>query len=283
MQPIVIIGAARSGTNMLRDVLAQARNTTTWPCDEINYVWRHGNAAYPSDELPSTLASPRVTAFIRRAFEKRARSNSATRIVEKTCANSLRVPFVHAVLPDAKFVFIVRDGRDVVASAMRRWQAPLDLIYTLRKARFVPLGDAPLYAAGFLLNRFHKMRSAEQRLGTWGPRFDGIDEVLVERSLAEVCALQWRRSVELAEMGLAAIPPASVHCLRYEDFVRVPRDELERLREFLTLDFDEGAIDDVLSNIQADSIGKWKKSLDRATLESLESILGPPLRQFGYA
>ncbi len=59
-------------------------------------------------------------------------------VVEKTCATSLRVEFVRAVLPDAKYVFITRDGLDAAASAMERWHAPLDLRYTAAKARFVP-------------------------------------------------------------------------------------------------------------------------------------------------
>ena len=31
-------------------------------------------------------------------------------LVEKTCANSLRVPFVEKIVPEAKYIFIVRDG-----------------------------------------------------------------------------------------------------------------------------------------------------------------------------
>ena len=43
----MIIGAARSGTNMLRDVLTSLDGVDTWPCDEINYIWRHGNIRWP--------------------------------------------------------------------------------------------------------------------------------------------------------------------------------------------------------------------------------------------
>ena len=38
-------------------------------------------------------------------------------MVEKTCANTLRLPFVDKVLPEARYLHIVRDGVDVVASA----------------------------------------------------------------------------------------------------------------------------------------------------------------------
>ena len=44
---VVIIGAPRSGTNMLRDVLTSLPGFATWPCDEINLIWRHGNRDLP--------------------------------------------------------------------------------------------------------------------------------------------------------------------------------------------------------------------------------------------
>ena len=59
---LVIIGAPRSGTNMLRDVLTSFDGIGTWPCDEINYIWRHGNVRYPSDEIPADRATPAAVA-----------------------------------------------------------------------------------------------------------------------------------------------------------------------------------------------------------------------------
>ena len=43
------------------------------------------------------------------------------RVVEKSVSNTLRVRFVDAVFPDAQYVVIVRDGRDVAASARAQW------------------------------------------------------------------------------------------------------------------------------------------------------------------
>jgi hypothetical protein len=36
---------------MLRDVLCELPDHGTWPCDEIKYIWRHGNQQHPDDEL----------------------------------------------------------------------------------------------------------------------------------------------------------------------------------------------------------------------------------------
>ena len=91
-QPVIIIGAPRSGTNMLRDILSSNGNISTWPCDEINYIWRHGNVRVPSDEIPENLASDAVITHIHQEFNRLFKKNKTKVILEKTCANSLRVP-----------------------------------------------------------------------------------------------------------------------------------------------------------------------------------------------
>ena len=116
---VIIIGAPRSGTNMLRDVLTSLEGIETWPCDEINYIWRHGNVGYPSDEIPAEMATRKVQSYIRKKFDSIADKTHAEIIVEKTCANSLRVPFVDRLLPDAKYIFIYRDGVDATGSDRR--------------------------------------------------------------------------------------------------------------------------------------------------------------------
>ena len=204
--PIVIIGAPRSGTNMLRDVLARLPGGATWPCDEINYVWRHGNARWPTDEVPAERATPSVRAFIRNAFDRCAKHAQARFLVEKTCANSLRVDFVDRVLPEARFVLLVRDGRDAVASARRRWCAGIELKYLARKARFVPPMDLPYYVATFLRNRAGQLFSPRRQQRSWGPRFSGIDEMLASCSLEEVCGEQWRQCVVQASNALLRLP-----------------------------------------------------------------------------
>lgn len=94
---VVIVGAPRSGTNMLRDVLTSIPGATTWPCDEINLIWRHGNRDVPSDELAPEMARPEVTSYIRRRFD-RIRRTDAPCVVEKTCANALRMGFVLSLI-----------------------------------------------------------------------------------------------------------------------------------------------------------------------------------------
>lgn len=267
---------------MLRDVLTSLPEFTTWPCDEINYIWRHGNVRYPSDEFPPELARPSVRSYIRSAFQQISEGSPQETVVEKTCANSLRVAFVNRVLPEARFVEIVRDGRDVVVSAEARWTAAVDIPYLAKKARFIPMLDLPYYGMRYTWNRIYRLFSRQKRLAFWGPRFDGLDDALERYSLEEVCALQWRRCVERSGEDLQQIDPARVYRLRYEDFVADPEAELRRLLEFASVEFNHD-LQSVVAGISARSVGQWRAKLDPATRRSVERLIGDTLEQHGYA
>lgn len=282
-RPVVIIGAGRSGTKVLRDSLCRLPGLGTWPCDEINYVWRHGNASHPHDELGPEHARPRVRRYIRREFEWLAARYGLSQVVEKTCANSLRVEFVDRVLPEARFVFLVRDGRDVVASARRRWRSPLDLAYVLRKARFVPVGDVPYYGARYLRNRVHRLLPGSGgRLAFWGPRFPGMEALARSRDLAAVCAHQWRRCVDRSEEAFAGIDPERVHRLRYEDFAAHPGRELDRLCRFLDFRASRQELTAAAEPVSAARIGVWRDLLEPVVVETILPELAGALRRYGY-
>lgn len=232
IRPVVIIGAGRSGTNILRDVMAADPDATTWPCDEINYIWRHGNRSHPTDEFEPWMASEHVRRFVRRAFAREARRGRARIVVEKTCANSLRVEFVARILPEARFVWIRRDPVAVVASAMKRWQAELDLRYVARKARFVPPTDLPFYATRYLTHRLAKISSRSDSLPTWGPRFEAMDRSVRDDPLHVVCARQWRRCEDRAAEAFKRLGPDNHVAVRYADLVVKPGPELRRITEF---------------------------------------------------
>jgi len=281
-QPLIIIGAPRSGTNMLRDVLTALDGVATWPCDEINYIWRHGNLRYPSDALPAERATPEVRAYVERQFEWVARHYESDVIVEKTCANSLRVPFVDQLMPNARYLFIRRDGVDAVGSAMSRWKAPLDIGYLAEKARFVPAMDLPYYGGRYIWSRLYRLFSSEQRVAFWGPRLDDIDALLDEHSLADVCAIQWQRCVDSAATAFAGMSEERWLEVGYEDFVRRPEHAIARVLDFLGRDVSQERRRALVENVRSTSIGKGRAELDDTTILRLETLIGDTLRRYGY-
>ena len=279
---IIIIGAGRSGTNMLRGMLTSVPGAGTWPCDEINYIWRHGNAGYPTDELPPGLATERVSGYIRRQFQKIASRYQLTHVVEKTCANSLRVSFVDRVFSQARFIHILRDGRDAALSATQRWTAPMNLPYVLKKARFVPPTDLPYYASRHCWNQIIRFFSREQRLSFWGPRFEGMHDIFSQYPLPVACAIQWKTCVEAATLALQKIDSARVCQVRYEDLVTDPAEHLERILQFVRIPASQTEILSAVAGVFAGSVGRWRTVLDGQILDAVVEHIGPTLQQFSY-
>jgi Sulfotransferase family len=282
-QPIIVIGAARSGTNMLRDLLTALPGFTTWPCDEINPIWKHGNLTVGHDELdPSVHLRPGIRKFVRQAFRRQARVQGLPFLVEKTCANSLRVPFVDAAVPEARFIHIVRDGRDVVASAMKRWKAPFDFRYSLKKACYVPWTDIPYLAGVHCLNRIHRMVSPDHRLSSWGPRFIGMQKMLEANSLPEVCAWQWKVSVDKSMSYLHSLPRTRVHFVSYEKIGRSPVPEVARLGRFLGIDLQPAAIQRISGMVRRENSGSWRGAWNEILEQVLTRIMADTLSKCQY-
>lgn len=280
--PLVILGAPRSGTNMLRDVLTSFEGIGTWPCDEINYIWRHGNVAYPTDEIPAENASAKVVAYIRKQFAAIQQQQQVDVVVEKTCASCLRVPFIDKVLPDAKYVYIYRDGIDAAGSAKLRWSAELDIPYIIKKVRYVPFSDLPYYGIRYFWTRIYRLFSKEKRLAFWGPKFSGMNALLQKHTLNEVCALQWQTCVKQAEAGLSNIAAERVLRVKYEDFVKQPAVELMKVLRFLGKEYDEAAVHLAVKSVSSKSLGKGRQALGDAEVVNLERLVGETLQKYGY-
>lgn len=285
--PLVIIGAGRSGTNILRDTLTSLDGFETWPCDEINPIWRHGNLFWPDDEIPAERATPAIKRFIRQQFIKFWKASGKPKyVVEKTCANTLRVPFVDAVLPEARYINLVRNGYDVVASAQKRWKGDFELpkgSYFLSKARYTPLRDLPIYGYRFLEARLKMKTKQAEHLGIWGPRFSGMSE-MTDTSLIDLCALQWAACIERSDAAYEAMASSRVSHVTYEDFMGQPKDVMSGILADVAPS-DTAIADTILEQaigaIRAPSRGK-KDQVAPLLSEAVRNRLDQIMAQKGY-
>jgi len=232
--PVIIIGAARSGTKFLRDTLAMHSNFYAVPFD-VNFIWRFQRSLDADDSLPPDLLTSSQIEYIRRALYRLSKVPAGGILLEKTVSNTLRVPFVEAVFPNARYIHLVRDGTEVALSAIRQWEEPIEKSRLLRKFFAMPWANFA-YSFWFLKNslsrRFFGHKSTDF---VWGPRYPGISDDLISLPLAKICARQWRASVTMATIDLSRIESDRVFNLRYEDLVR-DKNALEELLEWLKVD-----------------------------------------------
>lgn len=276
--PIIIVGAARSGTKFLRDILASGSGTRAVPYD-VNYVWRYGVGWNSDDRLTPDRLSGRQVTFVRRTLPQIAKLRNGEVLIEKTVATTLRVPYAHAVFPEARFVHLVRDGRDVVESAMRQWVAPPDWRALFIKLRGIPVRNID-YALWFAGNTIAGLGAGRKGGKIWGPRYPGIERDALTRPLVEVCSLQWKNSVGFASDELLQLPTNQVFQIRYEDLVSSP-DALGELVAALELPDRESILANYRARVDTGGGERWKQ-LPEGDRQRMMQIIKPTLREFGY-
>lgn len=198
-RPILVIGAPRSGTTLLAGLLSSHRQLVY--ADEPRLVWRWGNDS-KSDMLQPLDARPEVVRHIRAAFGELVSSGQGSRLLEKTPANTVRLPFVNEVFPDAIYVHIIRDGYASILSSVRYWtqfgtgiNQPALRERLIRRTREITPRQVPHYAME-LIRRIAPSMSRQPPV--WGPRIPGLAEMAYELSVLDAACLQWRTCVEQA-------------------------------------------------------------------------------------
>ena len=194
----------------------------------------------------------------------------------------MAAPYLRQLDGKMQIVHLVRDGRDVAASARRMWQKPMEVRRLLPKLVAFPVSALPDYAVRYARAYLRRLVDPEHRVESWGPRFSGIDDLARSVSLVELCGLQWQRCLERAEEQLAGLPPSDVLEVRYEQLVREPEDTLARIMAFLELELTSQVRRYAREQVTTANVGKWRGQLDPGEQESLVSQIGPTLQRLGY-
>lgn len=274
-QPVILIGAGRSGTKVIRDVIGTHPELGIIPYD-VNYIWRIGQKKDHDALLPSDLDQKKKSIIISQ-FNKLAKDKPY--LLEKTVSNCLRIPFIKAVFPDAKFIFLTRDGRDVVESVMRQWGETRELSYMIAKLRTFPIRHAFAYLLEYMANwvkfKFTKKGNDDY---IWGVKYPGYKEDLNTKSILEVCALQWQACIEASTKAMDNLSDDIKCSISYETFVQNPKSELDKIADFLNIE--KGLFDS--SRIRTNNVSKYKQVFDSSQLQTLMSIIKPGLLKLGY-
>jgi len=232
-RPIVVVGAPRSGTTVLGQLLA--RHPQLAHLEEPRLTWRYGNDG-KSDRLLPADARPEVCTHIRRTFAAAVRNAGRRRLVEKTPSNSLRMGFVERVLPGCVFIHIIRNGTESTLAIRRFWEQhargvkPRKMFERLRE---VNPRQLPYYVREVVRRTMPRALSGLVRQPVWGPRIPGIDGLLKDLSILEVSALQWRMCVEAATQMGRTLPPERYFQCRLED---MSLDVMKRIFAFCKLE-----------------------------------------------
>lgn len=217
--PVIILGAPRSGTTLLADVLDAHPSVAV--LNEPRLIWRFGNDRR-SDELRPAQATPAIVAHIHRSFAATLDQRGARFLVEKTPANAVRPRFVDAVFPDARFVHITRDGWGAIPSLRSFWQRRAggmdvkQLGKLRRRLREAHVSQLPHYARELVARA--SLGSGSARTPLYGPRLAGLQAMVDELGHLEAAAQQWRTCVDQTTTFGRGLDPGRYLEVRLESF-----------------------------------------------------------------
>lgn len=276
--PIIFIGTQRSGTTWMGTVFERHPRIAYWP--EPRHVWTWGNAYKPDDVLTAADARPAVAKHIRREFERFVHRAGKDRLAEKTPSNCLRIPFIHAIFPEAKIVLVIRDGRSVLRSTAQIMQGSVPANRIAQRALSTPIWEWPAYLprAASTISR----KITRRPLAYWGIRPPGWRAWIGSETREVMLAKQWVATIERAVADAHALPEASRFVFHYEELMREPRRVMQAMVDFCELDGAADLVDHVEATADPARQKKWRDALDGQVLERIRPIMEPTLNQLGY-
>ncbi|MCB9759655.1 MAG: sulfotransferase [Alphaproteobacteria bacterium] len=266
--PLFVVGAPRSGTKLLRDLIRQHPRIGI-PTYETEFLPRLSLTWSQFGDLSDRVAFERFYAWATRylyfkyntrdgtlisadAWYAGCRSFDIQGVFEALCRHDgevpddgiwgdkspnyrNHVPELAALWPDARFVHIIRDIRDVALSSRKAWGKSV-------------------------------LRNAQR----W------VDEVSACRAA-----------------GRSLSPPARYHELRYEDLLQDPEAAMRQIAAFVGVDFvpemtRPGRVSENLGDTRGQdrivpgNTEKWRERMPADQLRHVEAICGPLLAELGY-
>jgi len=224
-RPVIILSAPRSGSTLLFETLAKAPGLFTIGGESHRAIesvpeLRPATRGFDSSRLLAADATATVIAALRRNFAEALRDRegrppapaAAVRLLEKTPKNSLRLPFLRQVFPDAHYIYLYREPRQVLASMIEAWQS----------GRFRTHPNLPGWSGD-----------------PWSLLLVPGWRDFIGRPLEEVVAHQWATTIQILMDDLQTLPPEQLSVIRYDELIAQPHVQIKQLCQRIDIAWDD--------------------------------------------
>ena len=257
-----IFGHARSGTTLLMRLLRlhpdvhcnyQAHFFTRQPLlkslvdtpEAEEWLARKSNRWNRGRDL-SPLVLRAAADFI---MEREAAKEGKRIVGDKSPSSTIHgqaVRDIHAIYPDAKLIYIVRDGRDVLVSERFR--------NLVEESRFLKEEDKRI---------LEELRKDQSQF------ISGRRSIFTENVIRRI-STGWVKNVQETESEGRMLFGENYYSLRYEDVLERPFEEMERLWNFIGVQVAQTLEDDIIKEMISNPDEEWqaKRNEDIASLLS---------------
>lgn len=277
--PIFLLGNVRSGTSMMHDLFDTHPEVKSWY--EPRTIWVYADPGRRHDRFDENDASPRVVNYIRGRFLKYQQQHGELRIMEKTPSNLLRIPYVRAIFPESRFLYLVREPLANISSSELMWQTPVHRHKVWRRLKETPKTQLHHYAARYVVDHTRIRIMRKRYLSVWGVRYPGVYKDIKKMRIEEVIAKQWVACSRQAADDLAAVDPGVVLGMRYEDFVASPVEQFGRVLDHFDLSMTPQIERTLREDIDPGRQDKWRR-LDPDVIRAVVPILNDEMERHGY-
>lgn len=208
-----------------------------------------GELLYSNCGLPLTPSAgyapdADTTEALRQHFEGFRRAAGAKVLLSKRTANNRRIPTLNTIFPRAKYIHLIRDGRDVAHSlSCVEWWDDHVLWWDGRRAK-----DAE--------------NAGQERLS--------------------LCARNWVNEMTELEAGLEGVAQSQVHELRYEDLLDSAEEHLIEILRFIGLSATPEYLAAIRSLRLARRTSQWPSKWASDQLARVLQVEQTTLRRLGY-
>ena len=225
--PVFIIGCGRSGTTILGKTLS--RHPKIKYLNERRDLWHE---AYPEFNIwdgnnkESILYATEKNIIeknnekIRDLFEEQQHLGQSSILLEKLPINNFRLKFLQASFPEAKYIYLTRNGLEVSLSIEKK----------IEKRNWFAGKKLPLLIKFGEQNKY----PIKENIST-----------NIEKAMWE-----WRISIDQSDLFFKNLASENFIHLSYEDFVDKSEECVTKILEFLNLDFSEKFLCEICSSIQ---------------------------------
>jgi hypothetical protein len=238
-RPLIVLGAPRSGSTLLFELLSASPDLWTVGGESIPVVEtvpaldpeRRGFQSHALGEGDADgatrarllelwmagLVDRDGAPYLHRPAPERP---PRVRFLEKTPRNALRVPFLRRIFPDARFVFLFRDPRENVSSILEVWESSAE------NSPFKHFDTLPGWSG----------KSWKLLLPPGWRALDG-------KPVADVAARQWEAANQAILDGVEDLGPDRLCVLTYAELTGAPEQALRRICAFAGVALDERTVD----------------------------------------